>query len=294
MGLTTSILNRYLPSMLTSLAMTPKSEDTIRSILIVVMSEDDLKLCQLLHSQCWLDDFSVVPDVPLPENAHFPDWQPRSSARLGWRRVDYANAILSMGVGVFILDLDLLFYDNPFLLLQDPKYANLDFFSQSELGQSSSDAASSGDVNIGFSYFAAKNSTRQLISEWMRHRSVWDQGALQMLLRDKVVPELQWATLPSKVSHSLCHLRLGHKWDPNDKRQHQGHPLFQTQYYDHLVHNAEHYKGLITFHFPCCSGPLPHWVCKSLMMALALHARVDNEVSFINKISDTAANLFSG
>lgn len=266
-------LRVYLPSLLASLDLSSKSKETANALLLFVESEADLETCKLLHSSCFLDDLMSLPSVPVPENATLPKWQSREFAWLSWRRVDLVNAIMQAGMGVFLIDLDSIFYNSPFMLLQNPEYADLDFFALTESGNNVEDLVT-GKVNMGFTYFAPTEPGRQLVSEWVKIRSVWDQEALQMLLRDKSIPGLKWLTLPRETAYSLCLPRLGPNVNASDETLHQGHKLFHARYYEHLVEYVEHYKALTVFHFPCCSHPSRE-LCKTFLMGLAMLARID-------------------
>lgn len=72
--------------------------------------------------------------------------------------------MLSLGVRLFAIDLDLIFAANPFLLLDDPALAELDFFVQSE-GGNQTYSTLEAHVNIGFYCLAPTAPARRLVRE---------------------------------------------------------------------------------------------------------------------------------
>ena len=112
--------------------------------------------------------------------------------------------ILSLGVRVFGIDLDVVFSRNPFLLLEDPSLAGLDFFVQSESSDNTV-SIQEGYVNIGFYCLSPTAPAKHLLTLWLQDLSLWDQGALQVILKRRSVPELKWTALPITVAFSFCH-----------------------------------------------------------------------------------------
>ena len=110
---------------------------------------------------------------------------------------------MSLGVRVIATDLDVVFSRNPFLLLGQPGLADLDFFIQSE------DADHTlGTVNTGFYCISPTSLGKHLLTLWLQDTSLWEQKAMQAILRRGDTLELKWAALPKTVVLSLCHLEF--------------------------------------------------------------------------------------
>ena len=58
---------------------------------------------------CWLDDFKTVLYSEVPSERETASWISNSTARLIWRKLEVALHVLEMGIGVVVIDLDVIF-----------------------------------------------------------------------------------------------------------------------------------------------------------------------------------------
>ena len=58
---------------------------------------------------CWLDDFSIVFYSEVPSERKTASWISNSTARLIWRSLEVTLQVLEMGIGVLVIDLNVVF-----------------------------------------------------------------------------------------------------------------------------------------------------------------------------------------
>lgn len=268
------VLVGLFPLVVASLSLTTHSRQLANSLLIIVPSQEDLELCLAMHSPCHLDNHTQVPLVPVPDSIETAGWQGLKVARASWRRADYVNHVISMGIGVFMVDLDMLILGDPYSLLRSPTYSGLDFFAQAEHGDPVWTELSA-NIDIGFCYFASSPASKELVAKWMANRSRWDQGWLQELLKEKAIPGLKWKAISNHITYSRCHPQVGSGTKDHTKERVKTHS-FYLEYFQYLLQNKEPMNDLITFHAACCEDYPTHLACKSMLLSLALHAYVGN------------------
>ncbi len=237
-----------LPFVLSSLAASAPALQLADHLIVVVRGRHNKILCDSLHRLCWQDDVLLEGKDGL--------------AKLNWRKAEVAAVAVALGIGAFTVDLDLVFLQNPFNLLQEPQLRQLDYFAQPEAAdtQYSYDEAW---VNVGFHYFAPTSGSQRLLDSWLTNQSAWDQTAMQSLLLSKNVTGLRWHVLDSTQARSLCHLdsaisllslETGNFANAARKYFMQQDPQWDRAYF---------------YHFPCCSEPSAT-TCKSIMASLVL------------------------
>ena len=237
-----------LPFVLSSLAACDPDSHLSDHLVIVVRGQEDKGLCDSLHGRCWLDESSTVDRDRL--------------AKLNWRKAEIAAAAVGLGIGVFAIDLDLVFLQNPFSLLRDPGFDKLDYFAQPE----AADAAYSYKeawVNIGFHYFAPTEASQELLRHWLKNQSTWDQTSMQTLLLSNAITGLSWQVLDSTKARSLCHL------DSTISQLSLETGNFASAARAYFADQDPHLDRAVLYHFPCCSEPAAA-TCKSIMASLVL------------------------
>jgi hypothetical protein len=145
-----------------------------------------------------------------------------------------------------VVDLDLVFARDPFLLLEDEKFSRLDVFLQSE-SPSKEFAERGGEVNTGFYCLSPTNAAKRFVDVWLEDLSLWDQQIAGQLLKDKAVPDLRWAVLPNWMVFSVCHLgALAHG---ENVEQHAD--SYAATFVWFLSHHGDLLRSITAFHFPC-------------------------------------------
>jgi hypothetical protein len=163
--------------------------------------------------------------------------------------------LISKGVRVIAVDLDLLFARNPFLLLEDKDFSSLDFFVQSE--QASQEMAQKeGDINTGFYCLAPTDAAKDYVTLWLKDLNYWEQAVAGQLLKDKAVPDLKWAALPNWVVFSTCHLKALAHGDNID----QNADSYASTFERFLLHHGDLLRSITVFHFPCAGDSRAHKV----------------------------------
>ena len=270
------VLGSMFPLFLASLNLRPELRHIQESLIVVVPTSEDLDFCMRLHSTCHLDYHAEIPLVEVPENIETAHWQGMKTARASWRRVDYVNHILSMDIGVIMMDLDMLVLGNPFSLLRDPEYSDQDVFAQAD-GRTYDETVLSGLLNMGFCYFRPTQATKDLVAIWTLGRTRWDQGYLQQLLREKTVPHLQWKPVAYNLTYNLCHVSVGTSTEYVPNKDELSPNIFYPEFFQYLVRNKDHMRYLLTFHTNCCNQFPTVFSCKSMLLHLALDAVLESE-----------------
>jgi hypothetical protein len=171
--------------------------------------------------------------------------------------------LISKGIRVIAMDLDLVFSRNPFLLLMDESLSGLDFFVQSEHA-SHEIAQKEGDVNTGFYCLAPTNAAKRFVEIWLKDLNFWEQEIAGKLLKDQAVPDLRWAALPSSSVLSTCHFTApvhGENIDLNADS-------YALTFERFLLHHSELLRSITLIHFNCVGVSRDH---KIPLTALTLH-----------------------
>ncbi|KAK9844752.1 hypothetical protein WJX74_006392 [Apatococcus lobatus] len=238
-----------LPSVLASLAACGPGLKLADHLVVIAHGNSAKQLCDSLHRFCWLDAQAS------PEG--------KKEERLDWRKLEAAALAVGEGIGTFTIDLDLMFIQNPFGLLQQPELRHLDYFVRSEFGNATL-SHEDGLVNIGFQYFAPTSASRELLEIYLRDQSAWAQAVMQDLLRKRTVEKLQWQVLDSIQAKSFCHLV------PEIARQMQTNKVVAAVVKYFLEKDVE-WDKVVFYHFPCCDQvDKPNKLCKSLLTNVVL------------------------
>jgi hypothetical protein len=145
-----------------------------------------------------------------------------------------------------VVDLDLLFARDPFLLLEERYFSSLDLFLQSG-APSKEIAQTDGHVNTGFYCLAPTDAAKQFVNIWLEDLSHWDQKIAGQLLKDNAVPNLKWAALPNWVAFNSCHLgALAHGNNVDDTAD-----SYASTFEQFLLHHGDLLRSTTVIHFPC-------------------------------------------
>ncbi|KAK9826934.1 hypothetical protein WJX74_000650 [Apatococcus lobatus] len=237
-----------LPFVLSSLAACGPSLHLADHLVVVVRGFRDKDLCDSLHRRCWVDEVEEVPGNQVTQ--------------LIWRKAEVAATAINLGIGVFAVDLDLVFLQNPFKLLIEPELRKLDYFAQPEAADADYSYREAW-VNTGFHYFAPTLPSQKLLQHWLKNQSAWDQTAMQSLLLSNTITGLSWQVLDSNMARSLCHLDSA----LSDLTSETGN--FAAAVRAYFARHEPHWDRAVLFHFPCCSEPAAA-TCKSILASVVL------------------------
>jgi len=163
-----------------------------------------------------------------------------------------------LDIKIVVVDLDIVFASDPFLLLDEGPFSSLDIFLQSEYGNPE-EAHAEAYVDIGFYCLAPTDPAKRFVDLWLQDLSRYDQGVAQDLLRFQVVPELKWAVLPTSTAASLCHVDGHWRWRTD----------YVQNFESYLLDHEDLLRDMVVFHFPCLSSE--RTTHKYAMAGLLLH-----------------------
>lgn len=240
----------FLPSLLVSLAACDPTSQLADHLIVIAEGDKAKQLCDSMHKLCWLDHRDILKE--------------KGFSRVGWRKAEVAALAVALGIGTFTIDLDLVFLQNPFNLLQEPELRDLDYFAQPE-APSTEVSFQEGHINIGFQYFAPTPASRDLLSIYQRNQTGWDQEMMKGVLRSQEVASLRWQALDTTRAKSFCHLFPDFMAVIETE-------TFARAAVQHFAAKDLQWEQIVLYHFPCCGGwgGISPGLCKAFLTSLVL------------------------